>query len=127
MNEEDLQKAVYGDEKTQQMLNTPASDPTGVDPKDKEFLSALIALIEDKTIDLYKPETLFNKAVYEAMDSRLQGQADMEAVNLLSAIRDIKGLYDNGFEESFQIQNLVQRVRLTKERIEGEKGDLFII
>ena len=48
-------------------------------------------------------------------------------MNLLSALRDIKGLYDAGQKDTYQMQNLIDRVQNTKERLEEEGGDLFII
>ncbi len=127
MDDDSTIKEVYKDEQTQKELNTPLADPTGLDAEDKEFLDLVLRLIDEGNIDLYKPETLFNKAVYDSLEGKLQGHADLEAVNMLGAIRDIKDLHDNNFGDSFQIQNLVKRARMTKERIETEKGDLFII
>lgn len=125
--DENKQKAVFVDDKTQKELNAPLSDPTGVDPADQEFLEMVVKMIDEGVIDLYKPDSLINHEFYDTLSEDRQGKADLEAVNLLSALRDIKGLYDGGFKDTFQIQNLVHRVRNTKERLEEEGGDMFII
>ncbi len=95
--------------------------------KNDAFLKKLISMIDDGKIDTLKPDTLINHAVYDILDELKQGNADIEALNLLSAIRDIYGLYKAGFENSFQMENLVERLRTTKERIEEVGGDLFVI
>jgi len=127
ISDENQQKAVFGDEQTQKELNTPLSDPTGVGSDNEEFLKLLVSLIEKGEIDLYKPATLINQPVYAPLDEKTRGQIDFEAMNLLAAIRDIKGLYDAGYKDTFQMQNLVDRVHDTKKRLEDEGGDIFII
>ncbi len=128
MNDENQQKSVFMDEATQRNLNTPLQDNTGrLDGKDQEFLNLIISLIDEKKIDLYQPATLINNEVYDKLDEKAQGQVDLEAINMLTAIREIKGLYDNGFKETFQMENLVHRLRMTKERLEETGGDVFII
>ena len=127
MNDENQQKAVYKDDSTQNMLNTPVKDPNGVGSDVMQFLKDLIEMIDSGKIDLYKPETLINSDVYNKLSELKQGEVDLEATNLLSAIREIKGLYDSGNRESFQMKNLVERLKNTKERLEKEGGNLFII
>lgn len=125
--DEELQKSVFQDDKTQKGLNAPLKDPSGVNSENEEFLKMLIEMISDGKINLYRPNSLINNEVYDQLSEQEQGKVDLEAVNLLSAIREIQGLYENGFEGSFQIQNQVHRLRLIKERLEQEGGDLFII
>ncbi|PIZ76528.1 hypothetical protein COY05_01035 [Candidatus Peregrinibacteria bacterium CG_4_10_14_0_2_um_filter_38_24] len=115
------------DPETQKVLNTPLATPAGNDPKDEEFLNTVLDLISKGTIDLYKPETLINHAVYDQLPVDKKGKADIEAFNVLSKIRDIKGLNDAGFTGTFQMQNLVHSVRDIKERLEIGGGDVFII
>jgi len=115
------------DEKTQSMINTPMVDDTGVDEKDQAFIQNVLKLINEKTIDLYNPETLMNKPVYDKLDFKAQGTADFNAVSLLASLRQIKKLYEQGFAQSYQIQNLIHQCRVTKERLEQECGDIYII
>ena len=128
MDEEIQQKAVFMDEATQKNLNTPLQDSTGsIDGKDQEFLNLILSLIEEGKIDLYKPSSLLNNDVYNTLNDQEKGEVDLAAMNMLNAIREIKGLNDNGFRETFQMNNLVSRLRYNKEQLESADGDLFII
>ena len=127
MLDEKLQKAVYKSSQAQQELNSPLPDANGLGDEEKDFLRKLMELIDAGTIDLYKPATLINQEVYGKLTEEKQGKVDLEAMNLLSAIRDIKDLTENKLDDSFQMKNLIERVKNTKERLEEEGGDLFII
>lgn len=115
------------DEKTQKELNIPLKDQKGIDPTEKAFLENLVKLINEGKINLFKADTLINHAVYDQLTEDKQGRVDIESLNLLAVIREIKGLYDAGFVDTYQMENLVERLRLTKERLESSGGDLFII
>jgi len=112
---------------TQQMLNKPMEHPEDLDPKDQEFLTMLMAKIDKGEIDLYRPSTLLNSAVYDKLDEAKKGKADFDALNLLGTIRDIHKLWNSGERNSYQIENLTHRIRLTKERLEELGGDIYII
>ncbi|MBI4975620.1 hypothetical protein HZC20_02990 [Candidatus Peregrinibacteria bacterium] len=115
------------DPETQKLLNTPLVSAETEDSKDSEFLALVMNLIAEGKIDLHRPYTLLNKDVYDKLPSDKQGKADLEAFNVLSSLREIKDLYDHGFTNTFQIKNLVNKIRLTKERLEADSGDIFII
>ncbi|MFH1283999.1 MAG: hypothetical protein ABIH78_00190 [Candidatus Peregrinibacteria bacterium] len=125
--DEKSQKAIFHDPETQETLNTPLPNPEGVSDKNREFLKMVMNLINEGKIDLLKPDTLINHAVYDNLPEPERGKADLEAVNLLFAIKEIKYLFESGFSETYQMQNLLERVRNTKERLEDSTGDLFII
>lgn len=128
MTDENQQKSVFKDDATQRSLNTPLQDSTGsLDGKDQEFLNLVISLIDDKKIELYQPSTLINNVIYDKLDDLAKGKVDLESINMLAGIREMKGLYDNGFQDTYQMANLVHRLRLTKERLEETAGDVFII
>lgn len=115
------------DPETQKRLNEPLKDPTGVDPKDQEFLQSIVSLIEEGKINLYRPSSLLNGEAYDKLSNELKAKADLESMNLLNSVRDIKNLYENGFRDSFQIQYAVNEARMEKERVEQVCGDVFII
>ena len=123
----DEQKAIFIDPKVQQELNTPWKDNTPINPADQAFLDLVIGLVNDKKIGLYSPDSLINKTTYDKLSSQDQGKVDLEAINMLASIREIKGLYDAGYRDSYQIIYLVNTLRLSKERLENQGGDLFII
>lgn len=111
----------------QSNLNKPVSLPTGLSEANKKFLEDVMGKIGKGQIDLLKPSTLINTAFYDTLPSNIRGEADMNAVNLASALREIKSLYDLKLADSYQMENLVERVRVTKERLEEVSGDIYII
>lgn len=115
------------EDKVQTMINKPQDDPTGIDEKDNEFLENVMNLINEETINLYMAETIMNKEVYNNASEEAQALADVNAIPLLGELRQIKLLYETGNTKTFQIKNLVHRVRLTKERLEEKCGDVYII
>lgn len=115
------------DAQVQQNLNQPTVDPTGVSDEDQAFLNEIVAKIDGGQIDIHKPSTLLNMDVYGKLTEEQQGQVDMEAMNMLPKIREISDLHKAGFQQTFQIQNLVHAVRLKKEEFEKTLGDVFII
>ena len=123
---QDSQKDLYKDPATQEMLNTPAPDPTGASVKDKEFLNTVIQLLEAGKIDLYKADSIINGEIYAKMSEKQQGEIDLEALNILAALREIHGLWKLNQVDTFQMQSVVNRIRLTKERVEQNEGDVFI-
>ncbi|HMR01350.1 MAG TPA: hypothetical protein PKA32_03095 [Candidatus Gracilibacteria bacterium] len=114
-------------EEEQMKMGKPLKDDSGVNPADLEFLQMLMSKIEDGEIDLHVPSSLLNEPVYEALSEEAQGKADYNAMTLLSTIRQIRQLWEMGDKESYQIQNLVHQVRMTKERLEEVGGDIYII
>jgi hypothetical protein len=125
--DEDSQKQVYKDEATQKMLNEPVKDDQGISAEDRTFLELVINKINDGSIELYSPSSLLNDSYYQTLGDDKKGLADLETMNMLTKIRNIKDLYDAGFTETFQMVNLVHSLRESKERLEQEAGDLFII
>ncbi len=114
-------------DETQTMLNQPVKSDQALSQADQAFLQMVTAKIQSKEIDLYRPATLLNQAVYGKLAELDRGKADVSAVNLLSAIREIYKLTQLGYVDTYQIENMVHRVRVTKERLEEVGGDIFII
>jgi hypothetical protein len=127
MDDDKNQKAPVIDWKTQKELNIPLALQGQADPQTMQFLEMIIKLINEGKIVLHNPDTLINHDVYNKLPIEKQSKVEPEAFNLLTAIRDIKDLYDAGYKDTFQILNDVERLRLTKERLEEFGGDLFII
>lgn len=133
MNDESSQKSILAHQnveispEAQQALNQPLKHQGDIDEKDRQFLKMLIEKIEKGTINLYQPSSLINTTVYSNLTEEAQGIADYDAFNLLTTIREIYRLWQQGHHETFQIENLVHRIRLTKERLEELGGDIYII
>ena len=111
----------------QENLNKPLVDPTGVSDEDRAFLNDVLAKVENGQINLHQPSSLINDAIYDNLDDQKQGKADINAMTLLSNVRQIKDLHDLGRTDTHQIQNLVNSCRMMKERVEQECGDCYII
>lgn len=115
------------DEDVQKMINTPQADPTGINDTDAEYIEKVIKMIGDGKINLHTPSTLLNLPVYDELGEEAKGAVDINGFNLLAEIRQIKILWDLGDKDSFQIQNLVHRMRFTKQKVEKKHGDCYII
>jgi hypothetical protein len=46
---------------------------------------------------------------------------------MLSTIREMPKLWTTGHKETYQLSNLVHKIRTTKERLEEIGGDIYII
>lgn len=112
---------------TQKLLNTPLSNPKGLSQEDQAFLIDVCAKVESKKINLLAPSSLINQPVYEKLPEDKKGKVDFDAVNMASTLREIYGLWKAYQMPTFQIENLVHQVRLTKERLEEVSGDVYVV
>jgi len=112
---------------TQTELNKPLDYPGELSRKDQDFLNLILDLIEKKKIDLYRPTSLLNHAVYDNLNESSKAKAELDAFNFLATIREIKKLHEANLGKTYQMENLVHRMRVTKERLEKISGDIFII
>lgn len=115
------------DPQTQKKLNEPLVKPDGISDEDQAFLNMVLAKVENKEIDLLRPSSLINKTVYDALPEDKQGKVDFDAVNMLTTLRNIYELWKYYQKPTFQIENLVRQVRVTKERLEEISGDVYVI
>lgn len=111
----------------QTKMNQLHVDPSGFSTEDETFLYATMGKIKNGTIHLYKPSTLLNMPVYEKLSPELQGKADQNAVILLTKLREIYNFWQVSQEPTYAVQNLIHAVRVIKERLENEGGDVYII
>ena len=112
---------------TQKKLNEPLAKPGGISPEDQAFLNMVLDKVERKEINLMQPSSLINHAVYDSLSPEHQGKVDFDAVNLCSTLRETCDLWKYYKTPTFQIENLVHRVRVTKERLEEISGDVYVI
>ena len=115
------------DAETQQRLNQPLASNSAFDPADDNFLKAVVSLVEEAKINLYSPSSLLNEPMYRTLTEEQRGKVDLEAFNLLTTLRNIYNLWKVENKATYQLQNLVHQVRLTKERLENISGDVFIV
>ncbi len=115
------------DEETQKRLNTPLQKSGSLEPEDDAFLKDVIAKTEKGSINLFTPSSLLNKPVYEKLPNEKKAVVETEAFTTLAALREIVNLWRTYQTSTFQLQNLIHKVRLSKERFEKDIGDVFVI
>lgn len=115
------------DPETQKRLNMPLRKEGNLDPEDQMFLNAIMAKAEKGEIQLFTPSSLLNHTVYDALAPEKQAVVDQQSFATLAALREIVNLWKAYQIPTFQLQNLIHNVRLTKERFEKEIGDVFVI
>lgn len=108
------------------MLNQPLTGDSAFTDEDRAFLNMLLEKIENKSIDLYSPSSLLNAPVYDALPAEEKSKADQNAVVLITKIREIYELSKISMDATYQLKNLIDSVRLTKQRLE-EHADIFVI
>jgi len=127
---EDILKKYEGHvvpEDTQKALNKTLSDDTGFNEGHEDFLKMIIGKLENGEINPHLPRSLYNATVYEKLTEEEQEAVDLSAVNIISIIRQIEGLWKLEQKATFQIQNLVETVFQMKSRSEEKYGDVYII
>ena len=110
----------------QALLNKP-QEGGKIPEADRAFLDQIMKLVEDGTINLYVPSSLLNTAVYDGLPQEVKAKADLNAVTMLTKIREIVDLEKAPMDTNYQEENLVSALRMSKERVEAEHGDVFII
>lgn len=114
----------------QALLNKPIAiqkTELKIEESDRAFLQDIISKVDSGQIKLFTPSTLLNNQVYDQLSPELKAKADYDILIVISKIRQIKKLWDSGEKNSYQIFNLVHSLRLAKENLETQQGDVFII
>lgn len=115
------------DPQIQKRLNEPLVKSNGLSKEDEAFLNLLVSKVEKREINLMQPSSLMNHTVYDRLSEDKKGKVDFDAVTLCSTLRQIYDLWKFYQKPTFQIENLVHQVRLTKERLEEISGDVYLI
>lgn len=112
-------------EETQKKIGKTLIDKGALSEEHKNYFGKIIKLIEEKDIDVTKPESILNTAVYEKLSEQQQGKIDIAYPNICRLLEQIKQIWDKDHEESYQMKNLVESVWQAKEKIEKECGDVY--
>lgn len=123
---EKVQNTVLSEDQ-QEVLGEPLHDSSAVSGDQKEYFQMIMKMIQNKEIDVYRPESLLNKSVYDNLEELAKGKVDLTTPNLCNYLQQIETLLEKEGDDSFQMANLVQTVWQIKERIEKEYGDIYVI
>lgn len=91
------------------------------------FLNQIISHVESGKISLYAPSSILNMPVYEKISPEQKAKADTQSFSLVAALREIYGLWKAYQTATFQLANLVSKIRIIKENFEKEMGDVFVV
>lgn len=111
----------------QQALNKPPQDPIGFSQVDEVFLGEILDKVKMGRINLYVASSLYNQTVVDQLDAEAKVRVEIQSQSLLASIRELVGLWEYDPSPTYQIKNLLDKLRLTKERFELKEGDVFII
>lgn len=111
----------------QQALNKPPQDPAGFSGTDEIFLQEIVDKVQMGRINLYVASSLYNQDIVDKLDPEAKARVEIQAQSLLASIRELVGLWEYDHSPTYQIKNLLEKLRLTKERFELKEGDVFII
>lgn len=111
----------------QARINTPQVDPTGFDPADEAFIYDIVNKFDEGVIKRYEPSSLLHADAYEKLQDLQKGKADLNALNILTIVRGIYDQWKANPVPTFQIETQIRQIRLMKERVETELGDIYVI
>ena len=111
----------------QARLNQPMEDPSGFEPADEAFLQDIVAKFDSGAIQRHSPSSLLNDDIYEKLEGPLKVKADQNAFNILARVRDIYDLWSMNPVATHQLKNQIHHIRLIKENLEDELGDVYIV
>ena len=114
---------------TQDRLNKPFSDSsTSLDEADKAFLDDLMGKIDSGDINLLSPSSILNESVYEGLPGEDKVKADLFIQSILFVLRQIHDFYaSENSNDSDMMISMVKELRLKKETLENEVGDVLKI
>jgi len=117
------------DSQTQSRINQPFSKAnSSLSAENKAFLENLIKRVESGEIELHTPSTIMNESVYEKLPNNKKTEADLFVNSTLFVIRQVYDFYRASHNtDSEMMQSMVQELRLKKETLEKDMGDVLKI
>jgi len=114
------------DQKTQEELNRPKTSRNRIF-EHEDFIEEIIKKLENNEIDPYAPRSLLNLEVYNKLSEQDEGRVDLAARNICSILHSVQDLWVQDHSRSTVMVDLIQTIKASKERVENELGDVFII
>ncbi len=98
----------------------------------KEYLVFLERLLNPEdtsvpTINLYTPESILNKDIYDGLDEMAQAKVDQVTPTLCGHLRMLQGLMKSGQGHGAQAEHYVEMIHQYKSELEQEVGDVLIL
>lgn len=117
------------DSQAQSRINQPFSQASSsLSAEDKAFLENLIKRVQGGEIELHTPSTIMNESVYEKLPGNKKVEADLFVNSTLFVIRQVYDFYHSEHNnDSEMMQNMVRELRMKKEMLEKDMGDVLKI
>jgi flagellum-specific peptidoglycan hydrolase FlgJ len=114
---------------TQRDINTPlADDGSKLSAEDEAFLKDIVEKVDNKQINPLTPSTILNQAIYDELSGEEQAKTDLFVQSSLFVIRKIYDYYKSEHtNDSYMMQNMIHELRVKKETLEQEIGDVLKI
>jgi len=117
------------DPDTQDMLNKPFSaDGTTLSEEDNALIQDIVSKVDSGEINLYQPSSVINQEVYDGLSGEDKAKTDLFLNATLFVMRQIHAFNASEHSnDSDMMINMVQELRLKKETLETEVGDVLKI
>lgn len=98
-----------------------------MDDEHKNFLQTISRMINEKEIDVAKPETFLKRENYDVLKEADRSQVDLSMVNIVDLLRHIAEFFFSKQtpNESPHLQTMIEQLWQMKERVETKYGDVF--
>ncbi len=93
----------------------------------KNFTKTISALLEEGKIDVLRPQTFLNQAVYQTLPEEVKGKVDLLVVNMATLLSHIYDFYKSKETPDAcpQLATMIEQLWEMKERIEKD-DDVFV-
>jgi hypothetical protein len=98
-----------------------------MDQDHKNFCTTVSELLESGAIDVTKPESFLNQAVYDTLPDEWKAKTDLTIVNMATLLDHIYGFYKSKQTPDAcpQLATMIEQLWEMKQRIEAHGHDVF--
>ncbi len=98
-----------------------------MDQEHKNFCTKVSALLESGAIDVTKPESFLNQAVYEKLPDEWKSKTDLIILNMATLLDHIYGFYKSKQTPDAcpQLASMIEQLWEMKQRVEAHGHDVF--
>ena len=93
----------------------------------KDFVKRVSAMIKAGEIDYHVPDSMLNRAVYDALGEADRAQVDLTKLNVADQLRRVSDFYlsKQTPDESPQLKTMIEHLWQMKHRAEEKYGNVF--